>query len=312
MPTSAKPSQFEQSPAPQTALWLLDDGRAGHTQLSLGLAQLWQRRLQPTATMHRYRWLPPAKIIVSTLRRLRYFEYSFVKLAHHSLPLPPTDLPVDAILFGSGIASLLLGQYWLHTAVPRGQLFWVGDAKRTCLHPHTRILYWHSAALKRFATQTIYSPLLPAPTHMHWPAPHNWPLTLCVGGSTREVPFGTADWATLLDRFALFCQQQGERGQVLLSRRSPIDYLQKLAQPYTHLFKLNLPEQASPPFHFPASPNFNLPLWITADSLSMLNEALWHGWAVQAILPRAGVLPSFHAQMLRYWEQESWIQIIDI
>lgn len=308
-------------PDPAAGVWLLDDGRAGHTRLALGLvdaflsvhAMLQEPPCQPlpqrSATPQA--WFPPHRSAISLLRRASFFPQVFVRLARTLLPPAADGLPADAVLIGSGMPSLLLGQYWLQVAAPHGRLYWVGQPTRVALHPRTQTLYWHPAHLTRVNAHHTASPLLPAPRPSGQSAPVRWPPTLCIGGRTRECPFERSDWAAMLDQFARHCEQRGQRGQVLLSRRSPAPLLQELAQPWSQHFDLKSPDQVVLPGHFPAPADHQMAsaLWITADSLSMLNEAIWHGWPVQAITPLRGLLRSSRTLMLADWQQRGWITL---
>ncbi|KAB2642184.1 MAG: hypothetical protein DVB26_03435 [Verrucomicrobia bacterium] len=247
--------------APILSIWVLGDGKPGHKNQALGLAEALGR-------------LRPCKIQQVSLVGIRGW---FARLRAVTALRPSASLPKPDLLIAAGHAT--------HPA-----LLWLA-----CIH---RV---PSVVLMRPSLPLRWFDLCIAPAHDFRRAPASTHVLTTMGALNRVQPSPTAtrrgglllvggpsathawDGDGLLEALARVCDEGGGGPwQLTDSRRTPLGFLERVRQrlPAVAVF----PHAETPPDWLPARLAEAADVWVTEDSVSMVYEALSSG-------TRVGLLP---------------------
>ena len=293
---------------------LISDGRPGHFTLSEGiLAAIARRRPVDVHRLEvqRRRMLPGR--MLSALTNQGVSPQTVLKAAYgiDANTLPRADLVVSAggdTLAANIAAARVLG------GVPNA---FYGSLRR--FNPDDFALVLNSYA--RYASHPKYLVTLKPnkldPDEVRAPSPQpdfasgEPPRTagLLLGGDTPTMKFGAANWQRILDFMRAAHVQHGTRWMVSNSRRTPDEvstqFAALAATPASPIARfIDVREAGSGTLReiFAASDA----VAVTADSSSMLSEAIWVRRHVVALMPEGSSLPADEQDYRNFLSASGW------
>ena len=266
-------------------VWLLDEGKHGHLVQSRGLLRELGKAVPLEVHEISARLTVPSGLLRSAVKRLlhRWRCARLFRLTHTVSPLPAA---APDLVVASGPGALLALEYFAKTRgcpsvfvqggidVPPGTV----DAILRPAGPETRGDFIFIPLL----FNEITPELLPAAAH-----PPRL-RALFIGASTSKIPFTGADWDALAELVNRLWRKDGIPWLVTTAARTGED-LEK------HLRSRIIPAAISEAVWYGESPRRVTreflsradEIFVTADSLTMLSEAVSSGRPVTAICPAA-------------------------
>ena len=256
------------------AVLIIHDERKGHLHPAMAVAEILEQQyaLKPIAFR-----LPITlkKTMISMMKKLSYFPFMFQLFGKLLFKIQPPHPEQYQAIVCSGMPNLIYAA-WLARQwnIP---LIYAGGTRKfnpelidriICTVPEQhhaeQIIIPTCPVLKKFSNVSAIVPQAQA--------------CLLLGGPTREYAFSLDDYQNLIEHFHQFCLQHHFRGKVVMSRRTP-----------------NLPDDIVMRFPqidlIPMDANIAIDsimlnsqfIFVTADSVSMLSEALQTGRSVISV-----------------------------
>jgi len=231
-------------------VWIVSDGKPGHLNQSLGLAEALARAAP--AGIHTLRALPAWRTWLALLLK---------RLPHDTL-LPKPDL-----IIGAGHATHLTLLALQRAYGGRSVVLMKPSLPRRCFDlcivpEHDGV----AADVRTLVTAGALNRIRPARVH---DAGHG---LILIGGASKHF-----DWdsdAIQLQIKSILARTPDTQWTLTTSRRTPVDFLETLpAFPNLTL----IPHTATPPDWLPAQLARSSTVWVTPDSASMVFEALTAG-----------------------------------
>lgn len=304
-----KPGQ-DFSPGPEVTplkVLLLADDRPGHVNLSLGMIKALAR-LRPVVTTRRE---------VRIRRGLSSWNLSY--MLNYGLPasavlrsgygISQDDLPAADLVVSSG-GNTLAANIAAARLLGASNLFY-GSLRRYRAQDFSLVL-------------TSYAESVTDPRIVSWMKPSHldaddFPIPpdgatqvvgLLVGGPSGEVKFEPQDWRYLCDLIIASNAETGVRWVVSNSRRTPdaaSDSLARIAYGSGSPIDVFIDVRKSEPPGLDALFRRAKSIMVTADSSSMLSEAIWLRRPTLAVFPALAALDSKEAQYRKSLREAGWL-----
>jgi hypothetical protein len=294
---------------------ILSDGRPGHLNLAEGIALAVGRRRETAVDrleVRRTGW-PGWAMAAATRARLSPALILRRLYGLDSARVPPSDLLVSAgaVTLAANIALARLGN------IPN---IFYGSLRAFSAHDFALVLtsYLGRAARPNHAMALKPAPFDPAVLPELKPLPGRLPRIagLLLGGSTsRGIAYDPADWDRLIAAMNACRRGAGTGFIVSNSRRTEAttsDRFASLARepegPLLRFVDVRQPEAAKPVEIFAEAEA----VLVTADSSSMLSEAVWARRPAIALAPEHCRLETNEASYRRHLETKGWCRTLAI
>ena len=256
------------------AVLIIHDERKGHLHPAMAVAEILEQQYALKSIAFR---LPITlkKSMISMMKKLSYFPFLFQLFGKLCFKTQPTHPEQYQAIVCSGMPNLIyaawLARQWNIPLIYAGgtRKFNPGLIDRIICtvpeqHHAEQIIVPTCPVLKKFSNLSAIAPQAQA--------------CLLLGGPTREYAFSLEDYQSLIEHFHQFCLQHHFRGKVVMSRRTP-----------------NLPDHTGIRFPqidlIPVDADITIDsimlnsqfIFVTADSVSMLSEALQTGRSVISV-----------------------------
>ncbi len=290
---------------------ILTDGRPGHTNLSDGIAAAVGRKRQ-TSVRHfgvdRGKWPGP---VAALMTRSAFTPQRILKIVYgvEVGDLPPADLVISAggeTLAANISAARILG----------AQNIFYGSLRQYRAADFTLVLtsYARQAARAPNIVQAL-KPSALDPDTLSAPATHQSLLGLLVGGPSSGIAYARSDWTALVALVENTFEQYGMRWIASNSRRTPSEastQLRTLAArpdgPIVGLIDVDGPAASSLPEMFANVSG----IVCTADSSSMISEAIWARKPVLCAEPAKYTLTRNEQDYRNWLKRNGWCSAIKI
>lgn len=290
--------------SPLDVLYFSDD-RPGHYHLTEGiLAALGRRRTLAVTriAVRRPRWLTPG-----LLWRLTESGLSPGLLLGYAYGLDASSLPKARLVVSAG-GDTLAANVSAARLLKADNIFY-GSLRRYAPERFSLVLTSYAAKAGRPRHAMTLKPNSLDPGTLNKPDAANGPLGLLVGGDAGTVRFSAADWSQLLDFIPHMATTSGRRWIVSNSRRTPAavsDRLAALAAADNSPIASFVDVRSSGPGTLGELLGRSYAVLCTADSSSMVSEAVWAQRRVVAIAPQAMMLPADETAYRDYLEHNRW------
>lgn len=297
-----------------TAL-LISDGKPGHFHLADGILAAAQR-LRPLdihrLAVRRPRWLTPG-----LLWRLSTSGLSPTVVLGYAYGIDATTLPNAGLVVSAG-GDTLAANIAASRLLGAPNIFY-GSLRRYDPEQFALVLtsYERNATKPRHVMTLKPSRLDPdtlPPVSGGAPRPPKFAGFL-VGGDAGTVRFAAQDWSRLATFLEATNKAHGTRWIVSNSPRTPSDVSDALARraaepggPILELIDVRRAGTGSLDKLFAAAEM----IIVTADSSSMVSEAVWARRPVLAVSPAGMTLPPDEQEYRRYLETNRWVGALDI
>ncbi len=303
---------------PDLKVLLISDGRPGHFNLSEGIvAAMARRRSVQVARVEVKRRKLVSGYVGAGLFRAGVSPAWVLHLAHG---LVGTDVPVADVIVSAGAETLPAN-------VAAARLFGVPNIFYGSLRAYSPA--WFELVLTSYAAQVAdphpvmtLKPSRLDPDSLPVLAARGWgeyrPPTvagLLIGGDSGSGRFEASDWSGLLDLVAMTHASWGTRWIVANSRRTPgvvsdrfADVAGQLAGPMARFIDVRSTGSGTLRELFASAEM----VAVTADSSSMLSEAVWSRRPTVALAPRNHVLTPMEEAYRRHMEHAGYCRSLAI
>ena len=255
---------------------MIHDGRKGHLNPSLAVAEVIQEKYQ----LRFQTFQLPIKLSkkwVSLFKKISNFPMCYQVFGQLFFKIEPTEIKQAEIIICSGMPNLIYAAYLAQKY--QRPLLYVGNLRKF----NEKLIDLSITALPQNVNcEQIILPTPPVSadftTSTELEKQHE--AVLLLGGSTTEYPFSKQDFSNMIRNFAHFVHLHQLKGSVICSRRTPnldlksldllhdqqIDYIDQQQ-------KITLSEKLAQCKY----------IFVTEDSITMLSEAIHTGAVVTAI-----------------------------
>jgi hypothetical protein len=295
---------------------LLSDGRPGHFNLAEGVLAAAERLHPLTVTrmeVRRPRWLTPGM-----LWRLSSSRFSPTVILGYAYGIDAAELPPAKLVVSAG-GDTLAANVAAARLLSAPNIFY-GSLRRYRPEDFALVLtsYERNAVKPRHVMTLKPSRLdpgtLPRPvagSGAKWPAVAG----LLAGGDAGTVRFEAHDWSRLLAFVEATHRASGTRWVVSNSPRTPASFSDALARraavpngPIREVIDVRSAGSGTLGGLFAAADA----IMVTADSSSMLSEAVWARRPVISVSPEAMTLPADEQEYRRYLQRNGWTRPLAI
>ena len=296
---------------------ILSDGRAGHFNLSEGIAAALGRLRATQITRidaRRGRW---SGVVLAGLAGLGLPPRRMLRMIYgiDASALPQADLVVSAG------AETLAANIWAARALGCSNVFY-GSLRWFAPRDFSLVLtsYARNSARPRHALALKPSPLDPSairPAPAETGAARHPPrrIAMLIGGDAGTVHFGEDDWARLLAIMPAMTAAHGTRWLVSNSRRTPDaigDRLGALAHARPDVIERFVDVRTAGPGTLRAILGAADAAVCTEDSSSMISECIWCRLPVVGVAPADGRLPPDEAAYRAWLNGQDWCRSLQI
>jgi mitochondrial fission protein ELM1 len=297
---------------PAITVLILSDGRPGHYNLSEGIAAAIGRLRPPEIKridVRRGRW--PGRV-TAMLTNARLPARSMLRGVYG---LDPSNLPKADIVVSAG-AETLAANVWAARILGIPNVFY-GSLRlfrptdfSLVLTSYARNagLPRHALALKPSRTDPDRLPPAASPVPLGPSAPPK-AAALLIGGDAGGITYAKTDWTRLLDFLTSSHTALGTRWLVSNSRRTPTETSDRIArlaeQPRSPIDRfIDVRTANAPPLEsLFAAANAVV---CTADSSSMVSEAIWNRRPLVTVRPATFRLPPDEAEYRAWLTSQHW------
>lgn len=295
---------------------LLSDGRPGHYHLAEGIlaAANRQRPLRVAKIdVRRPRWLTPG-----LLWRLSTSGLSPSVVLGYAYGLDVTTLPKAGLIVSAG-GDTLAANVAAARHLGAANIFY-GSLRRYAPECFSLVLTSyarraskprHVMTLKPNRLDPDLLPPLPPPAPSRLPAL----LGLLIGGDDGTIRYSNEDWTALTDSIEVVTRTHGARWIVSNSPRTPhavSERLLRLAKHPGSAIAEFIDVRTSGTGSLKAMFERSGAILCTADSSSMLSEAVWARRPVVTVSPAAMMLPADEMGYRQYLETNAWARSLPI
>lgn len=296
---------------------ILSDGRAGHFNLSEGIAGAFGRfRAIEVTRVEAKRGLWSGAPLAA-LVRLHLPAATMLRAVYgiDKRILPPSDVVISAG------AETLAANIWAARALGSANVFY-GSLRWFAPHHFSLVLtsYARNADRPRHALALKPSPLDPSEVRPQpaTPAGEAWVprrIAMLIGGDAGTVHYRDDDWARLLAIMPAMTAAHGTRWLVSNSRRTPDaigDRLGELARNRPDVVERFVDVRTSGPGTLRAILGAADAAVCTEDSSSMISECIWCRLPVVGVAPADSRLPEDEAQYRAWLASQGWCRSLAI
>ena len=298
-------------------IWVIDEGHAGHTTQSMGLAHrmldIHNGIIQQISIGHKARGI--VKSAIKTMLRLNT-NMSLLSILHGRFTLPSGK---PDVIISSGAKSLPLASYLQSTfGCPA---FFCGVNRDILDFPNVTCI---TPFADEARSHDIHCPLQICSVDQHdiiargqeWREINNLPneqmRAILIGGASRSHPYTEHDWLKLCNSMVSLWERDGIQWLVTTSRRT--------GHEAEKIINAKIPSQAcaakiiygkTPLKVVKAFLGAAHHIYVTRDSMSMLTEAIYSGKPVTALYSKDHIISGTNPveKYARYLLADSWIDM---